>query len=244
MSKIKYRIILLGHPPHLLNVGKLLKWKSKLFEVLTPIDNFTITENSDGVAWDFSDEVISRQLPNRDSEEILLAITNVPMQENFFARRHPDNKICMTFRTIGDILYAENIPLENAVLRVLYSAALVYRRYGRRIPTMDEITGFAHDETRGCIFDMCGNINDVIFSTNSPHICPSCVEQLKNAHIETNLIESIQSELHKIRKKLYYRILDFIKVHPILALILSLVTGIIIGAVGSIIGSWAWEKIK
>ena len=113
---------------------------------------------------------IEKQLPQRDNADLLLAVTNVPLQDSYFARRFTDNRICMTYNSMTEILKLDNIPLENLMLRVLYSISFVYKRYGNRIPSMTEQTNFTHDETRGCIFDMNGNKTDVIYSLNKPQI--------------------------------------------------------------------------
>ncbi len=246
MSKLKIKIVTLGHLPHSFSVSKVLSWKSDLFEIDPEIDSYSIVEKSDAANWVFSDKNIERQLPKRTNCDFLIAATNVPIQENFFARRFSDNRICLTYNEMTEILYSENIPLENLLYRVLYSALLVYKRYGNRIPLTSENTNFTHDDTRGCIFDMNGIKTDVVYSTNKPKLCPSCVEILVNNpkhRIEQNLIDNVQEELKKIKKGLYYRLLDFVKTHPKTAILISSITAILLGTIGSLIATFLWEKV-
>ena len=245
MSKVKIKIVFLGHLPHSIDRDKITKWKSDLFEVMSPINSFNIVGDSDGVYWEFLDDNIETQLPDRDGADVLLAVTHVPLQSGYFARRFTDNRVCMTYSTMTEILKFDNIPLENLLLRLLYSISFVYKRYGNRIPLMADPTNFTHDETRGCIFDMNGIKTDVVYSLNKPQLCHSCVEKLTSNHehkIEKNLIDKVQKELNKINKGLYFRLTDFVKRNPVLALIISSLFAIVLGVIGSTLATIIWEK--
>jgi hypothetical protein len=246
--KVKIKLVFLGNIPHLLNVQKINKWDSELFEIIK-VDYINIVGDSDGDEWEFRDENIISQLPNRGDADILVAVTNVPIQNNYFARLFTDNRGCITYHNMTEILKDENIPLENLLLRVLYSVSFVYRRFGNRVPLYNENAHYTHDETRGCIFDMNGVKTDVIYSMNKPQLCNSCIDALTNNPIGPNridriLINKVQSELKKIKKDHYYQITDLIKKHPIWAIIISSFTAIILGIIGSIIGAIIYEKFK
>lgn len=246
MSKVKIKIVFLGHVPHAIDIEKVKKWKSELFEIISPISTFNIVGDSDGQNWEFLDENIEAQLPNRDGVDILLAVTYVPLQHNYFARRYSDNRICMTYNTMIEILKDDNIPFENLLLRVLYSVSFVYKRYGNRIPLSTEGASFTHDETRGCIFDMNGIKTDIIYSLNKPQLCHSCVEILTSnnqTRLEKDLVDKVQSELKKIKKSFYYRITDFIKKKPILAFFISALIAVVLGVFGSLIATEISEKL-
>ncbi len=51
------------------------------------------------------------------------------------------------------------------------------------------------------------------------------------------MILKVEKEIKGFDKKLYYILVDCIKSHPILAIIISSLTAIILEAIGSIIGS-------
>jgi hypothetical protein len=55
------------------------------------------------------------------------------------------------------------------------------------------------------------------------------------------VIESIEKELKKVRKRFYFRILDFVKIHPVWALVLSSLFAIFLGTVGSLIAALIWN---
>ncbi|MFA6126360.1 MAG: hypothetical protein WC699_03555 [Bacteroidales bacterium] len=63
MSKLKIKLVILGQLPVDLDKTKLTKWKSDTFEISGPIDNYTITNNADGLNWEFTDDNILSQLP-------------------------------------------------------------------------------------------------------------------------------------------------------------------------------------
>jgi len=241
MAKLQIKIAFLGYPPPNINLKIVKKWNSDLFEVLEPIENLTISNNADLEDWAFSDQNISEMLPVNHGGDIMVVVTSVPLENNFYARRLANNRLCITFFEVGDFLKKENIPLENFILRVLYSASIVYKRHEGRIPTTLQFSSFTHDETRGCVFDMNGIKNDIIYSTNKPIICDSCVYNLRADRVDGNLLVLIKKELKKIKKPLYYRIADLVKRYPVAAIILSSFTAIILGAIGSLVASWLWE---
>ncbi len=91
---------------------------------------------------------------------------------------------------------------------------------------------------------MTGIKDDIIYSSNNPIICPDCVERLRRDRISDETITLCKKEIKKIRKVLFYRITDFIKDHPVFAILISAVFAIILGTIGSIFGSFIHEFIK
>ena len=106
----------------------------------------------------------------------------------------------MTFHEMKDILDEKNIPLENLIYRLLYSYSLIYIRYGNKIPAQSHLSYFTHDATRGCLFDMNGVKRDVIYSTNKPQLCSSCIHNMTAEKVPVNKIIIVQNELLRINK--------------------------------------------
>ena len=75
---------------------------------------------------------------------------------------------------------------------------------------------------------------DVVHSCNKPIVCEHCVATLKKATVSNELVANVQKEIVKIRKPLFYRIVDFVKRHPIWLLVLSIGTALVVGIVSSI----------
>jgi hypothetical protein len=57
------------------------------------------------------------------------------------------------------------------------------------------------------------------------------------------VISACQNEIKKLRKKLFYRIADFIKQYPLWSLVISGLTAIVLGAIGSVLGSFIYDAI-
>jgi len=234
-SKLRIKLVAIGYLPHDFRIEKLQGWKSKIFQLVGKIENFSLRTNSDGEHWEFSDSLIREQLPNTSDVDFVIALVNVPIESNWYSRRVSNNQIVITFHEVREILRDSNIPLENVVLRLLYTYALAYRQYGNQIPTVNEAVDFTHDETRGCIFDMNGIKTDLPSSCDKPQICDECQERLKKNLVSNDIIEQSKREILGIRKEFYYRILEFVKEHPVWALIISSFYALILNIVASLI---------
>jgi hypothetical protein len=168
---------------------------------------------------------------------------NVKLQDNWYLRRLPGSTILFTFHEIAEILRLNKIPLENVALRALYAATLLYRRYGDRIPPTNERTNYAHDETRGCLFDMNASKFDVVYSCHRPIICEYCVGELKKSHVSNEMIGTAQSEIARISKPLIHRATEFIAHHPIWSVLISIMTAVIVGTLSSAMGTYLYEAL-
>lgn len=244
MDKVKIKLVTIGHLPLHLNLNRVSAWESEVFELAGDIENFALRCDSDSDGWVFSDALLKAQLPAHAGADFLIAIVNVPIENNWYSRRLGDNQIVFTFSQIKEFLTWENIPLENAILRVLYAYTLLYKRSGNRIPGFGEAPSFTHDETRGCLFDMNGIKSDLVESCNKPVVCGECEERLRNERVSTQTIKIVQKEIRKIRKHLYYRAFDFVKAKPVAALAMSSAFAILLGVAGSLIASYAYDSIK
>lgn len=247
MNKVKIKLVILGHVPHNLNLKKVEAWASEIFEVQNNTMSLKIDGKSDGNNWCFTDDNLNKQIPKRNhNEDIVIAITNVPLELNYYVRRFDDNRVCLTYYEMADILQNKNIPLENLLFRFLYTSTIILKFSDGKLPLSSDILNFFHDDTRSCIFDFNGIKNDVVYSLNKPIICHSCIEKYttqSQSRIENELIAKISKEIKRIKKTKYNQIVDFVKLYPIVSLILSSVLAIILGTIGSIFATIIWEKI-
>ncbi|MBE0368265.1 hypothetical protein [Pseudoalteromonas aurantia] len=244
MSKVKIKLLTIGHMPLNFSTAKIKKWKSSTFEIVEDFDSFTLNCDSDGYNWEFSDRLVKEQLPMNFNGDFMIAIVNVPIENNWYSRRLGNNQVVFTFNEIKEILEHSNIPLENVIYRILYAYTLLYRRAGDKIPDFGEVTGYTHDETRGCLFDMNGIKTDLIASCHKPIICNECQVKLSNERVSKSYIDSSKKEIKRIRKDLYFRILGWVKKHPVLALVLSSLLAISLGVTSSLIASCILSFVK
>lgn len=116
-------------------------------------------------------------------------------------------------------------------------------RSGGKIPEYHELSGFTHDETRGCLYDMNGIKFDLVESCVNPIICIDCEQKLSSGKVPLNLISDTKQELREVKKDLYFRWMDFIKIHPILSVAISLFSVVFFGSVSSLIATLIYEKL-
>jgi hypothetical protein len=244
MSKVRIKLISIGHLPLEFNSKKISKFPSSLFNVVGDIDNLALRCDSDGYDWEFSDSLVKDQMPKLNGADFMIAIVNVPLEDNWYSRRLGDNQVVFTFHEIKEILQVANIPLENVIYRLLNAYSFAYKRAGNKIPEFCEMSDFTHDETRGCLFDMNGLKGDLAASCHKPIICGECKERLRRDRVSDNEIKSAEKDIKKIQKDLYYRILEKVKRHPIYALVLSSLFAFSLGVAGSITGSYVFEYLQ
>ncbi|WP_223670918.1 hypothetical protein [Kangiella shandongensis] len=235
MNKVKIEVCSLGILPRDFDKKSLQRAKSNIFEVTSALHSYDLRVDSDLEMWAYSDGLLASQTPKKEDVDILVILTAVPLQENYYTRRLDNNVVIFTFFEISRYLKFEDIPLENVVKRLLYSYSLVYLRNQNRIPTSDQITNFTHDDTRGCIFDMNGVKEDIVYSCHLPIICDECCERMRKERVSSETLTIAKSELRKITKERFYVIADWIKRYPILSILISSAWALLLGVLGSII---------
>jgi len=240
MKKIKIKIGIIGYLPFEFNRKLIKNWKSDIFEIVDEIEEYHFTNDSDTFSWGYSDRILNQELPQTFDGDLFVGITYVPIENNFYARRLESNRIILSYFEMYQILKQDDFPMENLLLRVLYAYSLVYLRNNRTIPQQNELLGFTHDDTRGCLFDMNGNKSDVIFSLDSPKICDDCTTRIRTEKVSDNCTNQIKKEIKRIKKKKFYKISEFIKRKPLLSLLFSAIFGILI----SIAASALYDTIK
>ncbi|PIR38733.1 MAG: hypothetical protein COV35_06110 [Alphaproteobacteria bacterium CG11_big_fil_rev_8_21_14_0_20_39_49] len=237
-------IATIGQMPAEFDRKKIKSWKSKVFNILGDIESYSLNGDSDGGSWEYTDEIIRQTLPKQHRGDCLLVIVNVPLKGNYYARGLGDNTAVITFHEIKHLLLRENIPLENVIYRLIYAYTIIFKRWGN-IPSIgEETTRYTHDETRGCLFDMAGYKYDIIYSCHKPRICFECVERMKNDRISEEAISKIQNEVSRIKKPMFYRIAGFVKKHPLWSIVITSISAIVLGAIGSYLATIFYDFTK
>lgn len=235
MAKIKVKIGVIGYLPFEFNRKLIKNWRSDVFEIVGDIDEYHFNSDSDMIAWGYSDKRLSKELPSNFDGDFFVGITYVPIEDNYYARRIGSNRVVLSYFEMYQILKDNNIPMENLLLRILYAYCLVFLRYKKSVPAQIDYTGFTHDDTRGCLFDMNGNKTDVVFSLDSPKICDDCSVRIRKDMVPDNCIKLIKKEILNIKKKRFYKIADFVQKKPLVSLMISAVFGISLSLIATII---------
>lgn len=74
MGKVKIKLVSIGHLPLEFESKKIKNFSSSLFEVIGKIDNHELRCNSDGSGWEFSDDLVRKQMPDLNGADFMIAI--------------------------------------------------------------------------------------------------------------------------------------------------------------------------
>lgn len=231
MKKIKIQIVKLGKQKYNYVFDKLKKYKSKIFEVTI----YEVSRPDCDYEWGYTFGTLEKILDkafDRKNYDICIGFVDTIIENNYFGKRLKDyNVYIVSFYQVSDFLIFEKIDIFNYVLATIYRYITRFLLKGKYL---------THDETKGCIFDMCGDKRDIIYSCQMPIICEHCKAKMKESACPSDFIELLSKEILKIKKPLYYQITDFIKSHPYL----SLGIGIVFSVLFNILSSFLYDWIK
>lgn len=216
-DKIKIKIVKIGYFPFELNVKKIEKYKSKLFTINGNVEEIKgierLTSNNSYYDNQYLVDKINSFKFEKQDYDFIFVISNIKFEDDWFSKILDDNKVIMSYYSILERLQNNSIPIENAVLTLLYSYAFLFKKFNK-IPSKDEEKNFLHTDTRGCVFDLSSS-DDIVYSCITPIICKECLNDLNN--ISDNLIGSVQKELKKIKKTTDNRMFSIVKKNPIVS---------------------------
>lgn len=175
MKKFKIQICLLGYQRYLDKIEKLQNYSSKLFEVtncivikqLPPCDH----------EWGYSDNCINQLLTSSNIDnsnvELCLCFIDNPIEYNYFTRdlsEFDSKTVLCSFYQVETIFDEQNIDIFNYIHGIILNEIV-------QIATLHKVNEdyFLHDDTRNCLFDMCGLKKDIAIKYGVPSLCPSCI---------------------------------------------------------------------
>lgn len=237
MKKIKVKLVTLGNLKYPVSFPNIENWKSEVFEA-HHVDQIQVLPDTEGEDWSYTDAQLSGLIAADADYDFTIGIINAPLENNYYLRRLADNVGVLSLYETAEILRYSNLALESFIVRILYEVCAIYLESGKKIP--DSATALAHDETRSCLFDMCANKADIVFSTERPIICEPCKARIMSGQVPREFISSVEKELTRIRKPLYYRLTDFVKAHPLIALTITTVTALFL----NIAANFIYDGIK
>ena len=200
----KIRIIQYGNIPYKINYKKILSFKSSAFEIVGEVEKFNLPNIRNGYDYStYPDACWSKIVKIDPNVDFTLVITYCFLECNHYSRQINKRLTVFTLKPIVGFLTDACIPLENAILKMLYACALYY-------PT-DEI---CHNETRGCLYDMNGHIPDLVISYSSPKLCVECENRLSHSGVSITTLKKVKKELNKLRKPFWGEIYVWARKHP------------------------------
>lgn len=233
---IRIKLITLGNLKYPVDFKKIEGWHSNVFKAVHA-DEVQVIPNAEGTEWSYPDSQLAVLITPDKQYDFSIGIINAELQDNYYIRRLKNNVCIFSLYETAEILRYSNLTIENFIVRNLYEFCLIYLEGGRQIKSSAYTV--AHDETRGCLFDMNANKSDIIFSTEHPKICTSCKARIMNSQVPKDSLRIIEKELGSIKKALYSRVMDFVKSHPIYTLIISSCFALLL----NIFASFIYDKV-
>lgn len=233
MEKVNVRLVPTGSIFKELDVNRICKWDFCLFQVECIQERCYLPQKSDIVEddlWAYSDVLLEASLPvfnpsKKNSLDLTLFILDAPIEDNYLIRIIGHNRIVLTYYDAREFLLKENIPLENYLISNIYTFVLLllakFRSGQEPVLTPDDENDITHDYREGCIYDMCGTKEDIVYSCVKPVICKVCEKYLTEKGIKTEEINDVNKELKRLERTLYYSVVQELKAFPFIAFFLS-----------------------
>ena len=240
MKKFKVQICLLGYQRYLDKIEKLHNYSSKLFKVTNCVEIKQLPPYD--LEWGYSDKCINQLLTSSriDNSHVDLCICFIdnPIEYNYFTRdlsEFDSKTVLCSFYQVETIFDEQNIDIFNYIHGIVLSEIV-------QIATLHKLDEdyFLHDDTRNCLFDMCAIKEDIAIKHGMPSLCSSCIAKIESAAVDREFILLLNEEFKSFKKSLFYRIFDFVKERPILSIIITFISTIVI----NILSSFLYEFLK
>lgn len=238
MNPIKINLVLLGNLKYPIDVAILEAWKSKIVKIQHAASVGHLPD-AGGDSWVYTDEQLTELLSvEGNNSDCTLGLINARLEGNYYLRRLGDRVAVLSLHEMAEIVRYSDFTIEQYILRTAYELAVLFIANGRHIPT--EYTIWAHDEVRGCLFDMNANKPDIIFSLHRPNLCQACKTRVSSKQVPAALIPTLEQELTRIQKTLYVRMTEWVKSHPVAAVFITASLSVVINLISSVL----FEKAK
>ena len=236
-ASVQVCFVRLGTFQHAIDFRALMEWRSNLFSVVSTEQSLDHLPDP-RIEGGFSDAELEEQLrPTNNGNGLTIGITDAALSGGFYLRRLSDNRAVISVYDVAEEIKERHCSVESFILRNAYQLVIAYYNFNGVIPP--SISKLSHDEVRGCVFDFNVNKFDVVRSLNKPILCKPCRGKIAQPHLK-DLLPKLDAELKKIRKPLFFRIVDFVEKRPIASLIITLLTGLAL----NIAASFIYDRIK
>ncbi len=226
-----------------LDTKRIKNWKSELFDIELIEERGYLPQKSDleyDDSWAYSDDLLETELPDIKPSgvnglDLTVYILDAPLEEDCYTRIISGNRILITYFDARELLIKENIPLENYLISNIYTyVLLLFAKINsgqKPVLDLDDEDAITHDYRDSCIYDMCGNKEEIVYSCVEPCLCGKCEEYLTKRNVTIQEIESARKELKRLRRNRYYRIVHWLKHHPMDSFFLSCFLGVILSII-------------
>jgi hypothetical protein len=195
--------------------------------------SITHLPDATGNNWEDPDLQLEGLIAPDTDADFTVAIVNAPIERNYYMRRLGDNLAVISLFEMADILKGNHFKPETFVLRNIYVLIALYFGNNRTIPI--SFLTWAHDDVRGCLFDMNANKQDIVFSMHRPTLCHDCRNRMLNAQIDPGVLPALDQELRRLTKDLFFRINDWVQEHPLWSLAIAAAAALALNVLANVL---------
>lgn len=232
---IKVRISFIGAKPKGLQLNRARKWKSQLFTIDKTIDEYILDVDSDLDGFGYSDAHLSRyisslQQPANDVD-LDFYVLDVPIEDEYISRIISGKRILVSYNEVSEYLREETIPQENMLLMLIYTYVLLYISCAGKELSASAEEAVSHDERRGCIYDRCGELKDIVDSCIKPGICQKCEAVLTSKGVKAETVAIARCEMERIDRTFNQKALLYANSHPLLKWVMGATAASLLGVI-------------
>lgn len=237
MSPLKVTIVSLGSLKYPLNMAYFEGWKSSIIKIGHGAAVGHLPDAM-GDNWEYTSNQLGSLVHADSNASFTVALINAPLEDNYYMRRLGDRVAVLSLFEMAEIVRSADFTIEDYILRNIYELAVLYAANGALIPS--DAHTWAHDDVRGCLFDMNANKSDIVFSLHKPILCEACKTKVLSKQVDFEFLPKLSSELQKINKARFFLISELVKAHPVWALAVTAVSAILLNVTASFI----YDKVK
>lgn len=243
MRTLNVALVSLGQQKQPIDMALLCQWRSRVVSIHHAAA-IAYTPNAIGNAWQYPDDQLRNLVKPVEGADITVAIVSAPIERNFYSRRLGNNVVVFSIHEMAHILNAANFQLEHFILRNIYQIAIYFHALNGSVPDSNSMS-WSHHDIRRCLFDMNSQKTDVLYSMHQPKLCDACRARIGQHQVDPDLLHALDAELPRLRRKLFFQIVDWVKLHPIYSLLLTAAFSIALNIIASIIfekakRAWLW----
>ena len=165
MHPLNIAIVSLGSLKYPVNMSYLEGWKSQIIK-LSHGASVGHLPDAEGENWEYTCDQLGTLVHSDSNASFTVALISAPLEDNYYMRRLGDKVAVLSLFEMAEIVRFSDFTIENYILRNIYELAVLYAANGALIPS--DAYSWAHDDVRGCLFDMNANKSDIVFSLHQP----------------------------------------------------------------------------
>lgn len=230
-TPLQIALVTVGGLKQAIDFPKLEKWQSKIIKI-QHVSTVPHLPNGEGPGWCYPDSQIRKLVKPATGADFSVALINAPLAENYYMRRISKNVAVISIYEMAGIIAASGNTLENFILRNIYEMAVIFAANQKLFP--DDAHTWAHDDIRGCLFDMNADKFDIVCSMHRPILCRHCETRVATKQIAPDFLATLSRELKRIEKPLFSRMQSWVKRHPIYSIALTAFFGLVVNILANV----------